>query len=216
MQSDQRNGTLSMKRARSKMGNETARPLLVAIVGGSGSGKSWLADRLHSLDDFYLDRSHLPPRRRARLNFDHHPAIDWRSVERVLGALQDGRRASVPNYDFKTHCRKRRDKRFEARPIILMDGLWLLWRPSLCRRFALRIFRDCPARIRLRRRLGRDLRTRGRSAESVRHQFRAANAPALCCAAETMGGYPAERYLPALGSHANQEGPKQGHRQALM
>ena len=69
-------------------------PLLVAIVGGSGAGKSWLAERLHrrlgaraarlSLDDFYRDRSHLPPGRREKLNFDHPRSIDWRSAERVL------------------------------------------------------------------------------------------------------------------------------------
>ena len=50
-------------------------PLLVAIVGGSGAGKSWLADRLQSilgtksarisLDDFYRDRPGLTPARRA-------------------------------------------------------------------------------------------------------------------------------------------------------
>ncbi len=69
-------------------------PRLVALVGGSGAGKSWLADRLQralgtdagrlSLDDFYYDRSHLPPKRRAHVNFDHPRAIDWRSVERAL------------------------------------------------------------------------------------------------------------------------------------
>ena len=49
---------------------------LIAIVGGSGSGKTWLAGRLAeefggeagrlSLDDFYLDLSHLPPAERPR------------------------------------------------------------------------------------------------------------------------------------------------------
>ena len=60
--------------------NSPASNRLVAIVGGSGSGKGWLADRLlrllgddagHlSLDDFYRDCSHLPPDRRALVNFD--------------------------------------------------------------------------------------------------------------------------------------------------
>src|SRR5689334_19369399 len=47
--------------------SSAVKPLLVAIVGGSGSGKTWLAKKLQaalgdraarlSLDDFYRDRS---------------------------------------------------------------------------------------------------------------------------------------------------------------
>ena len=57
---------------------------LIAIVGGSGSGKSWLAQRLAdqfgadagllSLDDFYCDLSHLSPEEREQTNFDHPSA----------------------------------------------------------------------------------------------------------------------------------------------
>ena len=56
------------------MKNKTL-PLLVAIVGGSGAGKTWLAEKLCtalgrqaarlSLDDFYRDRSHLSPDRKS-------------------------------------------------------------------------------------------------------------------------------------------------------
>ncbi|HXE43436.1 MAG TPA: hypothetical protein VN516_10455, partial [Candidatus Baltobacteraceae bacterium] len=54
---------------------------LIAIVGGSGSGKSWLAAELKkrldaqaallSLDDFYFDLSGLTPEARAGINYDH-------------------------------------------------------------------------------------------------------------------------------------------------
>ncbi|HWI56796.1 MAG TPA: uridine kinase [Bacillota bacterium] len=156
-------------------------PILVGIVGGSGSGKSWLADKLLaaldgqavrlSLDNFYLDRSHLPPARRARLNFDHPRAIDWPRVEQVLADLLASRPARVPDYDFKTHCRLAGDKLLQPKPIILMEGLWLLRRASLRRRFSLRIFLDCPTRTRLRRRLARDLQGRGRTRQSIQEQF---------------------------------------------
>ena len=156
-------------------------PLLVAIVGGSGSGKTWFAKKLQaalgrqatrlSLDDFYRDRSRLSPARRARLNFDHPRAIDWPGVERALHDLLAGRPARIPNYDFKTHCRRDHEKLLPPKPVVLMDGLWLLHRRSLRRLFALRIFIDCPARTRLRRRLARDRRSRGRTAAAVREQF---------------------------------------------
>ena len=154
---------------------------LVAIVGGSGSGKTWLADKLYgafvprasrlSLDDFYRDRSHLSPTRRATINFDHPRAIDWVYLENVLRQLLAGRAARVPSYDFATHSRRRRFKTLRPKPLIFFDGLWLLRRASLRRLFALTIYLDCPTHLRLRRRLERDFLARGRSRASVRAQF---------------------------------------------
>jgi uridine kinase len=156
-------------------------PLLVAIVGGSGSGKTWLAERLMaalgpnagrlSLDDFYKDHSHLSMARRERLNFDHPRAIDWPSVRFALYELAQGRTARTPCYDFETHCRLPRLRICRPMPVILMDGLWLIQRRSIRTLFDFSIFLDCSARIRLARRLERDLRARGRSATSVRRQF---------------------------------------------
>ena len=156
------------------------RPILVAIVGGSGSGKSWLAEKLAfgrkvarlSLDDFYRDRSHLSPERRSAINFDNPAAIEWSLVERALRDCMAGKETRIPRYDFSSHSRLRRTRLLKPRPIVLLDGLWLLRRPVLRRLFDLRIFIDCPARIRLNRRLARDQGSRGRTADSIRRQFR--------------------------------------------
>src|SRR5882724_6607891 len=53
----------------------------------------------------------------------------------------------------------------------LIDGLWLLRRPAIRRLFGLRVFLECPVRTRLRRRLNRDLRSRGRTRAGVEAQF---------------------------------------------
>jgi len=163
---------------------KTRKPtLLVAIVGGSGAGKTWLAEHLRtvlgrrrtarlSLDDFYRDRSHVPPARRARVNFDDPRAIDWPALECVLRALRAGRPARVPVYDFATHCRLARMKTLLPKPVVLVDGLWLLRRRSVRQLFALTVFMACPGRLRLSRRLARDVRERGRTRASVLRQFR--------------------------------------------
>ncbi|HET7626143.1 MAG TPA: uridine kinase [Verrucomicrobiae bacterium] len=163
-----------------RMKNQRA-PLLVAIVGGSGAGKTWLARKLQaalgddaariSLDDFYRDRSHLSETRRAKINFDHPRAIDWTSLENVLEDLLAGNSARVPRYNFKTHCREKSEAIFEPKPIVLFDGLWLLRPRQLRELFDFRIFIECPAENRFRRRLTRDLRSRGRTRDSVREQF---------------------------------------------
>jgi uridine kinase len=170
--------------------HRAATPFLVAIAGGSGSGKSWLAERLVaalapnaarvSLDDFYRDRSHLSAARRAGINFDHPRAIDWPHFERALRALRAGRPARLPSYDFQTHCRRAPGPVLQPRPIILVEGLWLLRRPSLRRLFAFSLFLDCPAHTRLRRRLARDLQARGRTRASVQAQFRNHVEPMHC------------------------------------
>jgi uridine kinase len=167
-----------LKRAHSK---PKSAPLLVAIVGGSASGKSWLADQLQSvlgdgatrlsLDDFYRDRSNLSPARRARINYDHPRAIDWQSVERVLGDCLANRTAKVPSYEFATHSRRPRAQVIQPKQVVLVEGLWLLKRRTLRQIFDLSTYIDCPTRTRLDRRIARDVASRGRTRESVRRQF---------------------------------------------
>lgn len=163
-------------------------PVLVGVAGGSGSGKTWLAEKLVaalgskravrlSIDDFYRDQSHLALARRAKVNFDNPRAIDWETVEECLEALRQGRDTALPAYDFATHTRRLETRLMRQRPFILVDGLWLWRRPTLRRLFALKIFIRCPEQVRLERRLERDVRERGRTPGSVREQFRTTVAP---------------------------------------
>jgi uridine kinase len=160
---------------------------LVAVTGGSGAGKTWLADRLQGLfgkkagritqDAFYRDRSHVPVARRGEINFDHPEALDWAHFENVLYSLHTGRACRLPEYDFATHCRVGRGVPVEPRRVMIVDGLWLLHRPEVRRLFDLRIFLHCPEDERLRRRVVRDTAERGRTEPSVHEQFRATVAP---------------------------------------
>src|SRR5579862_7022667 len=119
------------------------RPRLVAIVGGSGAGKSWLAQQLQRrlgkeatrlcLDDFYRDRAHLPVAQRGQINFDHPRAIDWPLFEAILRACRAGRLLAVPRYDFSRHVRRRSPGWWRPKPVVLVEGLWLLRRASLRR-----------------------------------------------------------------------------------
>jgi uridine kinase len=166
----------------SKAATNAPVPLLIAIVGGSGAGKTWLAKKLKaalepdavhfSLDDFYRDCSRIRPERRAKINFDHPRTIDWECMEKVLGDLRAGRATRLPQYDFKTHSRIRGKTALACKPMVLVDGLWLLHRRSLRRLFGLKIFIECPARTRRGRRLLRDLRSRGRTRASILQQLK--------------------------------------------
>ncbi|MDB6028819.1 MAG: uridine kinase [Verrucomicrobiales bacterium] len=163
------------------------RPQFLGIVGGSGAGKTWLADQLKqaigkeaailSLDHFYKDRSHLSPARRKSINFDNPRAIDWKTLQTVLLKYQRGESVSLPRYDFATHTVL--DKRTVLPPkrVVIIEGLWL-FRPVWLRKlFSLRVFVNCPEATRRARRLKRDLQQRGRTRHSVCNQFDACVSP---------------------------------------
>jgi uridine kinase len=160
---------------------------LIAIVGGSGSGKTWLSQRLAeefgqdagrlSLDDFYRDLSHLPPVERDRTNFDHPDAIDWPLFYRCVSGICRGQAVALPSYDFATHTRRPVAQAWQPRRVVLLEGLWLLRDLELRQLYRLSVFVDCPEHVRLKRRLARDLRERGRSARSVCAQFERQVAP---------------------------------------
>ncbi|MGB9602263.1 MAG: uridine kinase family protein, partial [Limisphaerales bacterium] len=109
---------------------------LVAIVGGSGAGKSYLASRIASrlgfgesiiirLDDFYRDLSLMPLWERDVVNFDEPDAIDW---EEFLSALDriinQDEPAQLPIYDYKTHSRLPLRRVFEPKQLTIIEGLW--------------------------------------------------------------------------------------------
>ena len=92
------------------------RPLLLGIAGGTGSGKTTLARAIADAlpasraaliqhDWYYLDRSHLTPEERGRINFDEPSALDNARLAADLTALKAGCAANCPRYDFATHTR---------------------------------------------------------------------------------------------------------------
>lgn len=157
--------------------------VLVAIAGGSGSGKTWLARELQrrlepdagliSLDDFYCDLSHLPLAERARTNFDSPAAIDWAQFETSLRAIARGETPVLPCYDFTQHTRAPQTQHWQRRPMVLIEGLWPWVEPALRGLFALRIYRQAESEVRYQRRLRRDIQHRGRTPEDVARQWSA-------------------------------------------
>jgi uridine kinase len=158
------------------------KPTLVGIAGGSCAGKTWLAERLQSflgqeatrlsLDDFYLDRSHLSPGRRALVNFDHPRSIDWQKLEEVLGKLAFGSTAAIPTYDFRTHGRTGRELRLSPGEVVIVEGLWLFRRANLRKLFDLKIYIRSSTSWCKEKRLGRDTVERGRTEEQVLRQLK--------------------------------------------
>lgn len=163
---------------------------MVAIVGGSASGKTWLADRLCdrlgsekivrvSQDDFYRDLSHMTQKEREKVNFDHPDALDWDLLESVFFNLLHGESVEVPVYDFTTHtrCQDRTVVKEPGATLSIWDGLWLLNRPVLRPLWFRSYFIHCKAETRLKRRIERDTKERARNELFVKRQFEEATNP---------------------------------------
>lgn len=154
----------------------------VGVAGGTGSGKTTVAqaivtrlgaDRIAYLehDRYYRDLSHLTPDQLARHNFDHPQALETSLLVQHLRELKARLPVSVPVYDFTRHVRTGESQEIVPRRVILVEGILLLAEPELRRLFDIKVFVDTDADIRFIRRLSRDLRERGRTMESVVHQY---------------------------------------------
>jgi len=148
---------------------------IVGIAGGSCSGKTTLAceiekrlgARILKMDDYY--RGFHVAEEKFDHNFDEPAAIDMELLAEHLGRLKNGKAIEKPIYDFTTHSRSGCES-FTAGKIIILDGLFCLHEP-VKEQLDVKIFVDCREEKRLERRLKRDMEERGRTRESVLHQF---------------------------------------------
>ncbi len=158
------------------------RPFLIGVAGGSSSGKTTVAERLAELagevhlaliklDSYYVDLSDRPMDERRAFNFDHPDAFDWPLLNDHLAALGAGAAVPVPVYDYVAFNRSPEVRIVTPAGIVVVEGILVLWEPSLRERFDLKIFLDTDADLRLIRRLRRDIAERGRTAESVIEQY---------------------------------------------
>lgn len=161
--------------------HNTTTPHIIAIVGGSCSGKttlSWALQRklgsdnclVICQDDYYVDiRDRVDDN--SIPNFDIPEAIDWDALSTDIKALKAGRSVALPNYDFTTHRRERASTAAIPKPFVIIEGMLLLTMPSMRALFDQSYYIQCPSELRYARRMARDTKERGRTAEFVKRQF---------------------------------------------
>lgn len=124
------------------------KPYIIGIAGGSASGKSTLAERLVSefspyntklfaMDSYYKPERDLP----LVITENGKQYRDYNCPDSFeLGQLKSDIQEAKDNYD-----------------MIIIEGVLALWDNEICNLCNLRVFVDCPADIRIVRRIKRNL-----------------------------------------------------------
>jgi uridine kinase len=158
------------------------RPLTFGIAGGTGSGKSTIGRNIAAAlpegavviidhDSYYRDRPDLSYEERSQVNYDHPDSLETELLIEHLKELRSGRGVDIPQYDFKTHTRRKETRRVEPTPVLIVEGILVFVAEKLREQLDVKIFVDTDADIRLFRRIRRDMEQRGRTFQQIRDQY---------------------------------------------
>jgi uridine kinase len=153
----------------------------VGIAGGTGSGKTTVTQAiieavgseqvaLLPLDNYYKDKKYMEFGERTALNYDHPDEFDLELYVSHVHQMLQGQSIEMPTYSFKEYARGAAVT-LKAAPILVLEGIMVLVDQKVRETMDLKVFVDTDADVRFIRRLQRDTVERGRSMESVIHQY---------------------------------------------
>lgn len=163
--------------------------ILICVSGGSGSGKSTVAEiisknliqklsgQIICQDSYYLPFKEKTIEERKRINFDHPNAFDWDLLIKHIKQFLSGKDIQTPIYDYKKYTRLNKTKTIKATSVLILEGLITFYHPQINQMANLKIFVDTPSDERLIRRIEHDNIERGRPIQSVIKQWRSSVRP---------------------------------------
>lgn len=156
-------------------------PLVIGVAGGTGSGKTTLATKLKqgiagnviilSHDFYYRANTDIPYEQRIKMNYDHPDAFETELLVEDIKKLKSGQAIDHPQYSFVTYTRTNETVHVEPAEVIIVEGILIFENKDLLDLMDIKVFVDTDADIRLIRRLSRDVKTRGRTLDSVITQY---------------------------------------------
>ena len=156
--------------------------ILIGIAGGTGSGKTTLADKLIENfgsdevsilrhDNYYKRHDDMTYEERSLLIYDHPDAFDTELLYEHIKMLKAGQAIEMPVYDYTVHNRSNEVVVVNPAPVIVLEGILIFAEPSLCELMDIKVFVDTDADVRILRRILRDVKERERSLDSVISQY---------------------------------------------
>ena len=153
---------------------------IIGITGGSGSGKSTIVRKIGEVcsdfvfipqDNYYRSATFISNENITAFNFDHPDAFDMELLYEHLDSLKQGKSIQMPQYDFVHHKRMKETISIDPKPLVIIEGLMVLYEKKVRDLLDLKLYVDTPDDIRFIRRLKRDIAERGRTVDSVCSQY---------------------------------------------
>ncbi|MBI3439410.1 MAG: AAA family ATPase [Proteobacteria bacterium] len=154
---------------------------IIAITGGSGAGKTTIAQALArrlgpgavviAEDDYYRCASAIPDFDPATYNFDAPAAKEHNLLVEHLQAARSGGAFNKPLYDLTTHRRRVETERIAHAETLIVEGIHLFVAADLRALFDTKVFVHADESLRLSRRMLRDIDERNRAPREIVMQF---------------------------------------------
>ena len=155
---------------------------ILALIGGSGSGKSTVLDGLRnhfgeraavlSLDNYYRPKSELPVDENGETNFDMPVVIDDETMVSDIDVLRAGKSIHLSTYTYNRDVMKSETVTIDPAEWLIVEGLFAMAYPAMEERADLVGYIDASPETRLARRIARDGSERGYTEDEVRYQWK--------------------------------------------
>lgn len=155
---------------------------VIGVAGGSASGKTsiirevlsrfeqsqvaWLA-----MDNYYRPIEQQPKDSNGKENFDLPSSIDKEKFIQDFDKLCSGLAVSGVEYTFNVEGAEKNEIVVDPAPIIVVDGLFILYWKEIADRLDLKVFVDTPLSTMLDRRLHRDEQERNYKRDEIMYQW---------------------------------------------
>lgn len=159
-----------------------AKPFLIGITGGSGSGKTTFIRQLReglsddqvcymSMDEYYVPLDQQKVDKNGVHNFDIPRSINKAEFVRDLRLLQQGNTVTRPEYTFNNKDATPKILTFRPAPVIIVEGLFVFHYKAVRKMLDLRIFLHAKDNLKVVRRIKRDRVERNYPLEDVLYRY---------------------------------------------
>ncbi len=159
-----------------------AKPYIIGITGGSGSGKTSLVEKLRetftqeqlcfiSQDDYYKPKEFQKIDEEGIANFDMPRSIYKKEFQNDLQKLMDGEVVTREEYMFNNDEATPKTLTFHPAPVIIVEGLFIFHYKKVRKLLDLKIFVHAKENLKVIRRIKRDRVERNYPLDDVLYRY---------------------------------------------